>query len=74
MATGAEGLGRAAPGILVGRPPRFAIEERGFTSRNVDFADLAMHCGFTVDGELVQPEPDRLVTISADDSIPFARA
>jgi len=74
LTTGAEGLGRAAPGILAGRPPSFATEERGFTSRNVDFADLAMQCGFTVDGELVEPEPDRFVTISADDSIPFVRA
>jgi len=72
--TGAEGLGRAVPGILAGRPPRFATEERGFTSRNADFADLAMHCGFTVDGELVEPEPDRFVTIRADDRLRFVRA
>ena len=74
LVTGAEGLGRAFPGILAGRPPRFATEERGFTSRNVDFADLYMQCGFTVDGELVEPEPDRIVTISAEDSISFVRA
>jgi hypothetical protein len=74
LAVGAEGLGRAVPGILAGRPPRFATEERGFTSRNVDFAALAMHCGFTVDGELVDPEPDRFVTIRADDRVTFVRA
>jgi len=74
LVTGAEGLGRAVPGILAGRPPRFAIEERGFTSRNADFVDLAMHCGFTVDGELVEPEADRFVTIRADDRIRFVRA
>jgi hypothetical protein len=60
--------------MLAGRPPRSATEESGFTSRNVDFADLSMHCGFTVDGELIEPESDRIVTISADDSISFVRA
>jgi hypothetical protein len=74
LTTGAEGLGRAVPGILAGRPPRLATEERGFTSRNADVADLAMHCGFTVDGELVGPEPDRFVRIRADDRISFVRA
>jgi len=74
VATGAERFGRAVPGILAGRPPGFASEERGYTSRNVDFADLAMHCGFTVDGELFGAAPDRFVTISAEDSVRFVRA
>jgi hypothetical protein len=74
VATGAKDFGRAVPGILAGRPPAFASEECGYTSRNVDFADLAMQCGFTIDGELVAAEADRFVTVSAEDSIRFVRS
>jgi hypothetical protein len=32
-----------------------------------------MDCGFTVDGELVDPEPDRVLTLSAKDKLQFVR-
>jgi hypothetical protein len=33
-----------------------------------------MDCGFTVDGELMAPEPDRSLFITADDVVRFVRA
>ena len=47
--------------------------ENGYTSRNVDRAELRMDCGFTVDGEIFEPEPDEIVTLSADHRVTFVR-
>jgi len=74
MASGAERVGRAVPGILRGKPQAFVTPENGYTSRNVDLAELRLNCGFTVDGELWDPEPGRTVSVTADSVIPFVRA
>ena len=67
-------LGRAAPGILRGRPLPWVTPENGYTSENARCAEFQMDCGFTVDGEIVPPEPGRVVTVSARDCVQFVRA
>lgn len=74
IATGAASLGRCAAGVLVGRPPASATEERGYASHNAYCAELFMHCGFTVDGELFAAEADRITTLTAEDRLHFVRA
>jgi hypothetical protein len=48
--------------------------ENGYTSRNVEHAELRMSCGFTVDGELWQPDPDRSIALSAERVVHFVRS
>jgi hypothetical protein len=64
----------AAPGLINGKPADWVTPENGYTSRNVDHAELRMSCGFTVDGELWQPDPDRSVALSAESVVHFVRA
>jgi diacylglycerol kinase (ATP) len=59
--------------VLRGLPPGGPPNE-GYIGRNVQSAALRLDCGFTVDGELIDPEPDRLVKISAEDRVRFVRA
>ena len=74
IAADADGFARALPGILAGRPPKHVNERNGYISRNARRVDLRMDCGFTVDGELIGPEPDRVVSITANDVVRFVRA
>jgi hypothetical protein len=75
IAAPCEKFGKAAIGMLRGRPPPTGVtEEKGYTSRNVDHAELRMSCGFTVDGELWQPDPDHSVALSAERVVHFVRA
>jgi len=74
IAADAASFGRALPGILAGRPAEHVNERNGYTSRNARRVDLRMDCGFTVDGELVSPSPDRVVSITAHDVVRFVRA
>ncbi len=67
-------FGLAAPGILRGNPADWVDGDHGYVSRNVDRAELRMGCGFTVDGELWQPDPDRSVALSAESVVHFVRA
>jgi hypothetical protein len=67
-------LSRSALGILRGKPSAFVTEENGYLSRNVKCAEMRFDCGFTVDGELVQPDPGRVVSVTADDYVQFVRA
>ncbi len=61
------GIQRAAQfGLLRSRPANWVTRENGYTSRNVDRAELCMNCDFTVDGELWQPDPDRSIALSAE--------
>ena len=64
----------AFSGIMRGRPRAFVTEENGYLSRNVKCAEMRFDCGFTVDGELVMPDPGCVVTLTADDSVQFVRA
>lgn len=74
IAAPCERIGRAAIGMLRGRPAAWVTPERGYTSRNVEHAELRMSCGFTVDGELWEPDPDRSVALSAERVVHFVRA
>ena len=74
IATGSKDFRRAAVGVLRGRPAEWVTPENGYTSRNVDHAELRMSCGFTVDGELWEPDSDRGVALSADRVVQFVRA
>jgi hypothetical protein len=74
IASTAQNLKGAVPGILRGRPRPFVTPDAGYTSERVGSAELALSCGFTVDGELFEPEPDEHVTLSADRRITLIRA
>jgi diacylglycerol kinase family enzyme len=65
---------RAFPSIMRGNPRPWVTEEAGYLSRNVKCAELRFDCGFTVDGELVLPDPGCVVTLTADDTVQFVRA
>jgi hypothetical protein len=67
-------FGRAAIGILRGIPANGVTPEAGYTSRNVQHVELRMNCGFTVDGELWQPNAERSITLTAEQVIHFVRA
>jgi len=71
IASGAHRLAAAAPGILVGRPPRHVVAENGYTSRNVGEAAFRLDAGLVLDGELLEPRPDRMVRVRADDRVRF---
>jgi hypothetical protein len=74
VAADAPALGRSIPGILAGHPGRAVKESNGYVSRNAHGVEMLMNCGFTVDGELVDPVSDRMVSITADQRVRFVRA
>jgi diacylglycerol kinase (ATP) len=74
ISDGAPGLARALPGILAGRPGPQVAEAAGYLSRNARRVSLRLDCGLTVDGELLDPRPGRLVFLNADERVRFVRA
>jgi len=66
--------GAAAPGILRGKPRAFVRPEAGYTSRNVEVAELRIDAGFNVDGETIPPRSGEIVRISGDRRTRFVRA
>jgi len=74
LAANAKQLKRALPGILSGRPGHVVTERNGYMSRNAKRVDLELGCGFTVDGELVEPWPGRILSITAENTLRFVRA
>lgn len=74
LASGAQWMALAAPGILAGRPPRWLAPERGYVSERLERAELRISCGFTIDGELFAPEPEEEIELGADRRITFVRA
>jgi hypothetical protein len=74
IAKGAEQVWRAAPGILMGRPATCASQENGYTSRRVHCAEIAMSCGYTLDGELVAPATGGAISVAATAPVRFLRA
>lgn len=74
VASDAKNFKAAVPGILRGNPRRFVHEATGYLSRNVKCAELRFDCGFTVDGELVMPDPGCVATLNGDECVPFVRA
>ena len=67
-------FGVAAPGILRGKPRDWVTPENGYDSTNATRIELRIDCGFTIDGELFEPTPDEVVTLSADRRVTFVRA
>jgi hypothetical protein len=74
FAAPSERFGAAALGILRGKPASWVTPENGYTSRNVERAELRMNCGFTVDGELWQPDSERSIALTAERVVHFVRA
>jgi diacylglycerol kinase family enzyme len=74
VATGSHRMATAIPGILKGRPRSFVKPENGYTSRNVDTAELRLDAGFTVDGEIVEPRSNEVIRITGDRRVSFVRA
>ena len=72
--THARGIWRAAPGIMRGRPPGHVIAENGYRSRNVAEFVIQLDAGLVLDGELFDPQPDRVVRVTAVEGIRFLRA
>ena len=54
-------------------PPPFALDS-GYCSHNVERLTLQMDCGFTIDGELFEPQPGRTLYLAADHRLRFIRA
>lgn len=73
-ASGAKDFSKAAVGMLRGRPKPFVTPEAGYTSKNVQRAEMRFDCGFTVDGEIFAPRPDETVTLTGDRRVTFVRA
>ncbi len=73
-ASGAQNFAKAAVGMLRGRPKPFVTPEAGYTSKNVQRAELRFDCGFTVDGEIFAPRSDETVTLTGDRRVTFVRA
>jgi hypothetical protein len=71
---GARRLWRAAPGIMWGRPPAHCVPENGYHSRNVRELAVQLDAGLILDGELFDPQPDRVVRVSAVEGVRFLRA
>ncbi len=74
LAAPSEKFGKAAIGILRGKPANWVTPETGYTSRNVEHAELRMKCGFTVDGELWQPDSERSIALTAERVVHVVRA
>jgi len=72
--SGCQRTALAAPGILRGRPRPFVKPDSGYTSRNVEDAELRLDAGFTVDGEIIPPRSGEIVRITGDRRIRFVRA
>lgn len=70
----AERLWRAALPVLTGHPRPWLTPEAGFTSLRTERVRMRIQCGFTVDGELFDPEPEEAIELSSDDRITFVRA
>ena len=70
----AERLALAALPAMTGRARPWMTPDEGFTSVDTPQARIRMNCGFTVDGELFDPEPEEEIELRADDRIRFLRA
>lgn len=67
-------LGWAIPGILRGKPRPWVTPDNGYGSRNVDLANFRFDCGFTIDGELWEPDAGRILSLTARENVRFLRA
>ncbi|MDJ0787423.1 MAG: diacylglycerol kinase family protein [Myxococcota bacterium] len=73
LSAGVEGLGRALPGVLRGKPPVWATTDRGFTSQRVHEAAIRLDCAVSFDGEMYPAEPGRMVRMQSSPPLRFVR-
>lgn len=57
-----------------GQAPRMNGTGAAATSHNIRHGELRIDCGMTIDGELYDPRPGRVVRIDADDRLRFVRS
>ena len=63
------------PGQVVTEAPAAVVPLQALRLEPAPFGKFGCGlCGFTVDGELWQPDPDRSVALSADRVVHFVRA
>jgi diacylglycerol kinase family enzyme len=74
IAADARGLARSALGIMRGRPSARVRPENGYWGRNVQELAIQLDAGLVIDGELFEPQPDRLVRVGAVEGVRFLRA
>ena len=74
VASDARRILTTAPGVLLGRAPRFARPENGYTSRRAERVQMLFDSGFTIDGEVFAGRPDEVVTLAGDRRLTFLRA
>jgi hypothetical protein len=74
IASDARSFAGAAIGVLRGRPRPWVNSANGYTSRNVERAELRLGCGFTIDGEIFPQAGEDVVTLTADRRVTFVRA
>ena len=56
-------LAASAVSILRGKPNHLVREDNGFFSYKATTVELHLDSGFTLDGELFEPEPDQPVVL-----------
>ena len=74
LSSSAHHVGRAVAGVARGKPRSWVTPEKGYVSANAERVELRLDCGFTIDGEIFEPIPDEVVTLSADRRVTFVRA
>ncbi len=60
--------------VLRGLPPPPMALDSGYCSHNVERLTLQMDCGYTIDGELFEPQPGRTLYLATDHRLRFIRA
>ena len=60
--------------VLRGLPPPPIALDSGYCSHNVERLTLQMDCGYTIDGELFEPQPGRTLHLATDHRLRFIRA
>ena len=73
IGSGATRFAGAVPGIMRGRPGKVVTFENGYDSARAERVEISFDCGYTVDGEIFDPVPDEVVTLSADRRVTFVR-
>ena len=74
ISTGVRSIPQAALGILRGSPGPVVRPSNGYTSARVERAQLVLHSGFTIDGEIFPSRPDEAITLVGDERLTFVRA
>lgn len=72
--SGCRHVPRNALGVLFGHPGPKVLPETGYRSHNVHSLELRLDAGLVLDGELIPPEPDCAVRITAVEGVRFLRA